>query len=80
MKKIGYILSIALFTIVVILLLPLSRVTGQQIYDYNIFNRHGAVMLMIDNETGKIEFANQAALDFYGFSKRGVRIYGNPRY
>lgn len=35
----------------------------------NIFENNGAVMLVIDSETGKIVNANQAATRFYGYSK-----------
>jgi diguanylate cyclase (GGDEF)-like protein/PAS domain S-box-containing protein len=31
-----------------------------------LFNEHGTVMLIIDSETGKIVFANEAAQNFYG--------------
>ena len=65
MKKIGYII-LALF---IIIILPPRITLGQPSYDYELFNRHGAVMLLIDSQTGEIEFANQAALDFYDYSE-----------
>lgn len=34
-----------------------------------VFNQHGAVMLLLDPETGVIVGANQAAADYYGYSK-----------
>ena len=34
-----------------------------------MFERHAAIMLLIDPDTGKIIDANQAAVDFYGYSK-----------
>ncbi|MBT9155854.1 MAG: putative diguanylate cyclase YegE [Firmicutes bacterium] len=34
---------------------------------FGLFNNHGAVMLVIDAETGAIVFANQAAHTYYGF-------------
>ena len=37
-----------------------------------IFEGHSAVMLLIEPETGKIFDANQAALDFYGYSKSKI--------
>ena len=35
----------------------------------NIFDRHAAMMLLIDAHKGHILNANQAALDFYGYSE-----------
>ena len=35
-----------------------------------IFDEHGAVMLLIDNETGDILYANNAAAMFYGYTKQ----------
>ena len=34
-----------------------------------VFNQHGAVMLLIDPDTGALVGANQAAVDYYGYSK-----------
>ncbi|WP_027389920.1 PAS domain S-box protein [Chrysiogenes arsenatis] len=34
---------------------------------HNLFQHHGAIMLLIDTETGQIIRANQAAVDFYGY-------------
>lgn len=38
-----------------------------------LFERHGSIMLVIDVDTGKIVRANQAALDFYGYSSSEIR-------
>ncbi len=35
-----------------------------------LLDNHGAVMLLIDNETGAILYANQSAVSFYGYSKQ----------
>jgi len=35
---------------------------------YEMFNGHGSIMLLIDNQTGKIEYANRSAADFYGYT------------
>ncbi|MGD9676854.1 MAG: HD domain-containing phosphohydrolase [Vulcanibacillus sp.] len=35
---------------------------------YNIFDEHGSIMLLIDSETGYVEYANEAASKFYGYS------------
>ena len=37
-----------------------------------LFNQHGAVMLLVDPETGAIAGANQAAVDYYGYSKEDL--------
>lgn len=34
---------------------------------FSLFNNHGSVMLVINAESGIIEFANEAAREFYGF-------------
>ncbi|MCT4617894.1 MAG: diguanylate cyclase [Marinisporobacter sp.] len=34
-----------------------------------LFQAHKSIMLIMDAETGDIEYANQAAVDFYGYSK-----------
>lgn len=33
-----------------------------------LFEKHGAIMMMIEPESGKILYVNNAALDFYGYS------------
>ena len=65
-----------LLLVFIMIILPTEIIVGQQSYgyelfdrDYELFNRHGAAMLLIDAQTGKIDFANQAAVDFYGYSK-----------
>lgn len=35
---------------------------------YEIFEEHNTIMLLVDLRTGKIEHANKAAADFYGYS------------
>lgn len=36
---------------------------------FELFNEHSSIMLIIEVETGKIEFSNIAAQKFYGYSK-----------
>ncbi|MBS3948049.1 MAG: PAS domain S-box protein [Dethiobacter sp.] len=36
---------------------------------FGLFNEHGLTMLIIDAETGAIEYANDAAAEFYGYSQ-----------
>ncbi|MBB5020792.1 PAS domain-containing sensor histidine kinase [Desulfurispira natronophila] len=46
-------------------------------FGHEMFERHGSIMLLIDIESGAILDANQAALDFYGYSydeMRSMRI------
>ena len=35
-----------------------------------IFEKHGSTMLIIDSDTGDIKYANEAASEFYGYSKK----------
>jgi PAS domain S-box-containing protein len=42
--------------------------SNEQIFNL-IFERHAAIMLLIQPDTGKILNANQAAVDFYGYPK-----------
>ena len=42
--------------------------SDEQAPDFNmLFERHGAIMMMIEPESGKILYVNNAALDFYGY-------------
>jgi diguanylate cyclase (GGDEF)-like protein/PAS domain S-box-containing protein len=36
---------------------------------FELFNKHGSIMLIIDAETGAIEYANNAAAEFYGYTQ-----------
>lgn len=36
---------------------------------YNIFDNHSSIMLLIDSDNGKIAYANQAAITYYGYTK-----------
>jgi len=46
-----------------------AHATAADINFLRLFNEHGSVMLIIDSETGRIEFANNAAQSFYGYSR-----------
>jgi len=48
--------------------LNINAHSEQQLDFYQMFEEHGAIMLLIDAQTGKIEHANQSAADFYGYS------------
>ncbi|MGM0603527.1 MAG: sensor domain-containing diguanylate cyclase/phosphohydrolase [Bacillota bacterium] len=53
-----------------IIIVPLSAEadTFEDIAD--IFNSHGSIMLFINQESGKIIYANKAAREFYGYSEQ----------
>ncbi|SDM88629.1 PAS domain S-box-containing protein [Geoalkalibacter ferrihydriticus] len=42
-------------------------------FGYEMFERHGAVMLLIDPDSGRIVDANQAAVDYYGYPRDQLR-------
>ncbi|WP_305043957.1 sensor histidine kinase [Geoalkalibacter sp.] len=46
---------------------------GNPTFGYEMFERHGAVMLLIDPAQGTIIDANRAAADFYGYSLDELR-------
>jgi PAS domain S-box-containing protein len=50
-----------------------SVVLGEQTF-HSMFEGHSAIMLLIEPQTGTILYANQAAVDFYGYSK--LKLYG----
>ncbi len=60
--------------IIIFVLYPSSTINASsdreepEIDFFQVFNEHGSIMLIMDAETGKLEFANQAAVDFYGYS------------
>ncbi|WP_305043318.1 sensor histidine kinase [Geoalkalibacter sp.] len=65
--------------VLALLLLWVGPALGQpkSNFGYEMFQRHGAVMLLIDAEDGSIVDANQAAVDYYGYPQdrlRGMRI------
>lgn len=55
----------------IFLLLPFSGGAEQnpESLDFSMLDQHGAIMLLIEAETGDIVYANNAALAFYGYSK-----------
>ena len=62
--------------LIIVLYLFLSSVSvyadDQSLDYYDLFNKHGAILLIIDVETGKIEFANIAAQRFYGYAEETI--------
>ncbi|SDB45462.1 PAS domain S-box-containing protein [Desulfonatronum thiosulfatophilum] len=46
---------------------------GLPSFGYEMFVKHGSIMLLIDEHTGAIIDANEAASDFYGYSRERLR-------
>jgi len=68
MKKI--VLIACLFAVLRLKIATASADTGFTNRDFSeMFVEHGAVMLIIDPESGSIDYANKAATDFYGYEK-----------
>ncbi|MFT7008379.1 MAG: diguanylate cyclase (GGDEF)-like protein/PAS domain S-box-containing protein [Colwellia sp.] len=59
---------------ILIFTLVLSSVSYADSNLSETFNKHSAVMLLIDPSTGKIVKANSAACQFYGFSKSKLEL------
>lgn len=53
--------------ICIVLCMSLSVASGEELFTYGAFLKHGSVMLLIDEQTRTILDANQAAVDFYGY-------------
>ncbi|GAB6059074.1 hypothetical protein JCM31598_21910 [Desulfonatronum parangueonense] len=50
-----------------------KKQTGFPSFGYEMFVRHGSIMLLIEEQTGEIIDANEAASDFYGYSRAQLR-------
>lgn len=70
MKK----LVIFMLITVIVLAFPVNAYAGTVDEDglTRLFKEHGAVMLLVDEQTGDILFANEAAVTFYGYSKPDI--------
>lgn len=56
---------------IVFLLGPAQQANAQDDADFaQLFDDHGAIMLLIDDQTGAILYANKAAVSFYGYTKQ----------
>ncbi len=61
---------IGLMTVIAVMLFNLSIVKAESEIDFeDLFENHQSVMLIIHPQTGEIFYANQAAVDFYGYPK-----------
>jgi diguanylate cyclase (GGDEF)-like protein/PAS domain S-box-containing protein/putative nucleotidyltransferase with HDIG domain len=73
MKKI---LRILVLVILFLLLAPMA-VSADELSDNinltDVFDQHGAVMMLIDPQTGDILYANNAAATFYGYAKQEMQ-------
>lgn len=59
-------IQVIILLLLIVLLASISTYAFELTMD--IIDKHGSIMLLIDVETGNIEYANQAAIDFYGYS------------
>ncbi|MEA4970099.1 MAG: diguanylate cyclase [Candidatus Pelethousia sp.] len=64
-------LFIKAFLAAALLLLPAAHATaaGEAIEFEDAFHEHGAIMMLVEPESGRILYANSAASEFYGYSK-----------
>ena len=68
MKKL--VVLILIFTFILTLPLTANAASDDNDDFVQLFNEHGAVMLLIDDTSGDILYANEAAASFYGYSKQ----------
>jgi len=62
--------QIAFIIVFIFVFIPSICFADDNQYDFNdIFENHGLVRLIIDTETGSIEYVNNAAIEFYGYSR-----------
>lgn len=54
-----------------ILLMPFQAVATPSFWDF--FNKHNSIMLLIDPRNGDIRHANNAAVQFYGYSQKQLQ-------
>lgn len=64
-------LFIKAFLAATLLLLPAAHAmaAGEAIEFEDAFHEHGAIMMLVEPESGRILYANSAASEFYGYSK-----------
>ncbi len=53
--------------------MAIERLKESELRYKSFFSKNSAVMLIIEPDTGKIQFANQAAVDYYGYDADSLR-------
>ncbi|PTN31541.1 response regulator [Desulfonatronum sp. SC1] len=69
----GFALSLFLGSIPGIAGVARAEQGAPRTFGYEMFDRHGAIMLLIDPESGAIRDANRAAAEFYGYPRALLR-------
>lgn len=76
------VLACILFSIILFHLTGVAQTSESNLSDdfdfIGLLEHHGSIMLILQAETGKIVYANQAAVDFYGYSRDvlyGMKIH-----
>ncbi|MCR3955860.1 MAG: diguanylate cyclase [Gudongella sp.] len=67
MKRKGFVFLFAI--VVIIVSTPLAQASDAPDF-YDLVDSHGSMMIFIDPSNGRIVYANQAAVDFYGYEKQ----------
>jgi len=63
--------TLVFFSLLVSLLLPTKVIATPSFWDF--FNKHNSIMLLIDPRNGDIRHANNAAVQFYGYSQKQLQ-------
>lgn len=64
-------LTIVIAVVCLLVMTPKANAQSQDDADFEqLFDDHGAIMLLIDDQTGAILYANKAAVSFYGYTKQ----------
>ena len=74
MHKNGYIIKLVL--VLLFLLFPVSVLgdVTEELDFQKLFDDHGSIMLIVNPQTGQIVYANQVALDFYGYAREDLLL------
>ena len=59
-----------LLTLIIIILTSFAIIShGEELSYRNLFENHGSIMIIINPENGDIVYANESAVEFYGYKK-----------
>src|SRR6056297_112400 len=59
-----------LLTLIIIILTSFTIIShGEELSYRNLFENHGSIMIIINPENGDIVYANESAVEFYGYKK-----------